>query len=250
MAAINGKNQKRGPGAPRIPEPIERAIAAAWADQRDRKAGVVMEKVNAAFPARPVSLRTVRGRLAQLRAMDTSATWSLAGDPHDVELIVAAFRAALDRLDEDVTTFTEDQAAAVLLVARAAPDLDPYWQYRIAQARQIATFRGSQVDIDSITALVTGAPWRSREAMGKFTQRWLFGRRVVDAGEVAQGPPARLKVITPKRDDEPLPAAAFAPGVKTAAAGAPAGVVLKPIRGRATAAGYLIACEMEKESTP
>jgi hypothetical protein len=151
------------------------------------------------FADRVPDIRTIRRRVAwywpEDSRGDTSGPWTWAdADGEEAALVLPVLGAVLDHTQGRIAGFTKNQARWVLKVRRAAPDLDPWYVWRVAAAYQLAVQKGTEADRDSLDALLAFAPWRSQEAMDRFVRwaqqrrpNWLFTRQpdVVVGGRTA-----------------------------------------------------------------
>jgi len=127
------------------------------------------------FKGRVPSLKTISRRAKERRPPTASERWSLAEAEPDEAVAVLPVFAALAKRDRvwECGFLTRDHAQMLVLMRAAAPDLDPWVAYRVAD-EYVLRRRGGLRTLGLELGLAL-APWRSDEAAAEL-------RRVVDAG--------------------------------------------------------------------
>lgn len=119
------------------------------------------------FEGRYPVARTVRRIVAGLMPQDTSGWWSLAdADGDDAAAILPVLAGVIERTTGRISRLTKAQAACVLKIRHIAPDLSPWWAFRLAISYRVRVHREQPTaDLDELLAF---APWRGREHFDRF----------------------------------------------------------------------------------
>ena len=108
------------------------------------------------------SIRTIQRAVQDLMKVDGSAPWTLtpitAGSGGGV-LLLETLQEVITRTEGYVRVMSQDLAGWVLAVRQAAPDLPPWFAYRIARLYQARSSR--EEDRSDLDAWLAFAPWRS-----------------------------------------------------------------------------------------
>ena len=101
--------------------------------------------------------RTIRRRITERRPPDPHDPWTLATTKGDkAARLLPVLRAVLERTEGRTKGFSKATAEWVVRVRRAAPDLDPWYAYRIALAYQ----RRTDLDTEDLDILLAFTPRR------------------------------------------------------------------------------------------
>jgi len=133
--------------------------------------------------------RTIRRRITERRPPDPHDPWTLATTKGDkAARLLPVLRAVLERTEGRTKGFSKATAEWVVRVRRAAPDLDPWYAYRIALAYQ----RRTDLDTEDLDILLAFTPRRGEKEMDSLfawarahRPKWLLRTRLLlkDSGE-------------------------------------------------------------------
>ena len=109
------------------------------------------------------SLRTVQDVVNELRGLDTSGSWTIADarDGEEARLVLETLAAVIEATEGKRREITRGEAAWVIRIRRAAPDLHPWEAFRLARTYLRLEERGEPSGF--LDAFLAFAPWRSPE---------------------------------------------------------------------------------------
>jgi hypothetical protein len=108
------------------------------------------------------SIRTIQRAVSDLTKVDGSATWTLApigAGTGGSRLLLETLQEVIARTSGYVRVISQDLAGWVLAVRQVAPDLPPWFAYRIARLYQARSSR--EEDRSDLDAWLAFASWRS-----------------------------------------------------------------------------------------
>lgn len=149
----------------RLPGSVEREIRSLVEEKGYTNAAEIERELSS--KGRRVDIRTIRARVKEYTVEDPSGRWTLAGSPGALAaLILPVLAAVIENSEGHISHLTNAQAAWIVKVRRAAPDLSPWGAFCIAAYYRIRQHRNEPTaDLDLLLAF---APWRGREHLKRF----------------------------------------------------------------------------------
>jgi len=164
----SGQNRRR-PGRPRIPGDIEAEIKSLALE------GYTPPQIHEALERTPEFegrmlpvVKTIKRIIERYFPKGLpSERWGLAdADGDDAAMILPVLAAVIERTAGRVSHLTKAQAVWVQKIRRVAPDLAPWWAFRLAVTYMVRVHREQPTaDLDELLAFV---PWRSRAHLDHF----------------------------------------------------------------------------------
>lgn len=155
----NPRRRRRGRN---VPPAVQHEIESLALEHPDWSAPTIYEHLNDLKRVGVPAVYTIQRMLRAGRPKDSSELWTLGPD---APLLLPVLAAIVERTLQPAR-LTRGQAAWVVRVRQAAPDLPLWWAFWLSEKYRIRNQQGQATD--SLDLLLAFAPWRSTEDFVRF----------------------------------------------------------------------------------
>ncbi len=130
-------------------------------------------KADKQFRGRVPTLRTIKKYVARAKRRESEAPdpWTLAdANPDDVGLVVPVVAAVIEGTGGHVSAVSKTEAALIVRIVRAAPDIEPWDAFRLA--RRLRSEPDAEPDVQ---AYLSFAPWRGERESERYARAYADG---------------------------------------------------------------------------